>query len=239
MYKNYEGMRTRLNYGNKDFIRAYHRDMNKIWTQVMDNYEYGVYEAAHSTCGLGEMFEFIMKTFENPLPKPETWHHIDVYPEFSVWGYNVSTDRAVPAFTVTENVNKRGFKCSVREFLPDGELLPFIKLSVNTAPIYDKDSEYIINDINLTKKETEQYVINTDKKGRLMIDLDGYQHEIGINKKKDAPNISIVSFEVENMNWAAPLKNVNISIQLLNKGGTSADRIFAELKTMRDNVKII
>ena len=40
MYKNYEGINVRLNYGNEDFIRYYHRDLNKIWTQVMDNYEY-------------------------------------------------------------------------------------------------------------------------------------------------------------------------------------------------------
>ena len=140
MYKNYGGMRIRLNYGNEDFIRAYHHDMNKIFPQIMDNYEYGIYEAAHSTCGLGEMFEFIMRTFENPPRKPATWHHIDVYPEFSVWGYTVSTDRIVPGFTIIENVNARGFRSSVREFLPDGEIMPYVKVSVTTTPIYGKET---------------------------------------------------------------------------------------------------
>lgn len=84
MYKNYEGMKVRLNYGDKDFIRAYHRDMNRVWTQVMDHYEYKVYDAAHSACGLSEMFDFLMETFENPPGKPQKWHHIDVFPTFSV-----------------------------------------------------------------------------------------------------------------------------------------------------------
>ncbi len=239
MYKNYGGMNVRLNYGNKDFIRAYHVDMNKIWTQVMDNYEYKIYEAAHSTCGLGEMFEFIMKTFENPPPEPKSWHHIDVYPEFSVWGYNVSSNREVPGFTKLENVNKRGFRCSVREFLPDGELMPYVKLNVTTTPIYDKNSEYIINDINPAKNQTAQYIIKSDNNGRLKIPLNGYLSEIGINKKDDTPNITLALFEIDNMNWAAPLKNVKISVQLLNKGGTKADGVIAELTATRNNAKII
>ena len=40
MYKNYEGMNVRLHYGDQDFIRGYHQDMNRVWTEVMDNYEY-------------------------------------------------------------------------------------------------------------------------------------------------------------------------------------------------------
>src|SRR2546423_2268673 len=93
MYKNYGGMNVRLNYGDKDFIRGYHQDMNRIWPQVMDNYESKIYNAEHSTCGLGEMFVFFMKTFEHPPARPLRWDHTDVYPEFSVWDYHVTTDR--------------------------------------------------------------------------------------------------------------------------------------------------
>src|SRR5690606_40347994 len=40
MYNNYGGVNVRLHYGDKDFIRDYHRDMNAVWTQVIDNYSY-------------------------------------------------------------------------------------------------------------------------------------------------------------------------------------------------------
>jgi hypothetical protein len=135
MFKNYGGMNVRLNYGDQDFIRSYHEDVNRVWTQVMDNYDFKIYNAAHSTCGLGEMFGFLLNTFNNPPAKPLKWAHIDVYPEFTVWDYNINTDRNVPGFTVLENVDKRGFRCSVREFLPDGELLPFVNVMVTTPPI--------------------------------------------------------------------------------------------------------
>ena len=46
MYKNYGGMNVRLHYGDKDFIRGYHRDLNRVWTRVMDNYSYKIYDAS-------------------------------------------------------------------------------------------------------------------------------------------------------------------------------------------------
>ena len=239
MYKNYGGMRIRLNFGNNDFIRAYHHDMNRIFPQIMDNYEYKIYEAEHSTCGLGEMFTFIMDTFENPPPEPETWHHIDVYPEFSVWGYAVNSDRMLPGFTIIENVNEGGFRCSVREFLPDGELMPYVTVSVLTAPRYEKEKEYIINDVSTAYNESKQYVVRSDKNGRLMITVDGYCHDIGINMAGNGPNLSTCSYHIENMNWASPLKNVDMSVRVLNKGGIPAERVSAELRTTRDNVRII
>ena len=202
MYKNYDGINVRLNYGNEDFIRYYHRDLNKIWTMVMDNYEYKVYPAAHSTCGMGEMFAFLMKTFENPPEKPVKWSHIDVYPEFSVWDYEVSSDRDVSGFTILENVDSRGFRCSVREHLPDGELLPFVSLSVTTPPLYDINTAYTINDVDLRNLKTRSYELKSDDKGRLKISFNGSLHEIGINKADDKPNISLASFAIEPVNIA-------------------------------------
>ncbi len=239
MYKNYNGMNVRLNYGNKDFIRCYHQDMNKVWTQVMDNYEYKIYNAAHSTCGLNEMFEFLLETFENPPGKPQEWHHIDVYPEFSVWEYHISSDRNVPGFTILENVNERGFRCSVREFLPDGELMPFVNLSVTTSPVYEKNQQYIINDVDHKRNITSRRVIQSDHSGRLKINLNGSFHEIGINKMGDPPNICLVSFEIENMNWATQKKDVNISIKLLNKGVMEANGVRVKLIATKNSVNVI
>jgi len=239
MYKNYLGMNVRLNYGNEDFIRGYHQDMNKVWTRVMDNYEYEIYNAAHSTCGLSDMFEFLLESFENPPEKPEKWHHIDVYPEFSIWEYHISSDRNIPGFTILENVNQRGFRCSVREFLPDGELMPFVSLSVTTSPVYEKNQKYIINDVDHERNETSRKVVQSDNSGRLKINLNGSYHEIGINKKEDAPNICFASFEIKNMNWATQKKDVSISIKLLNKGGAKAEGIKAKLLGTRNSVNVI
>ncbi|MDH4093000.1 MAG: alpha/beta hydrolase-fold protein, partial [Cyclobacteriaceae bacterium] len=239
MYKNYAGMNLRLHYGDKDFIRGYHRDLNRVWDQVTDNYEWRIYDAEHSTCGLGDMFSFLLKTFENPPPRPSQWNHIDVYPNFSVWDYQVRSDRNVPGFTMLENVDKRGFRCSVREFLPDGELLPFVQLSVTTPAVYGKNAKYTINDVDTRSVKTLQYTLQSDDQGRLIIALNGSSHEIGINKKADKPNLSIAEVEIQNTNWATHQKDVALSIKLLNKGLSEGKNITATLyaKTNSANIK--
>ena len=239
MYNNYGGMRVRLNNGNRDTLRSYHFDMNKIWLQVMDNYVYKMYETGHVTCGLGEMFGFLTETFKNPPPKPDRWHHTDIYPNFSVWDYEVESDRFTPGLTILENVDKRGFRCSVREFLPCGEFVPYVKLNITTAPIYEKNTEYVINDINLTVNETARFIIRSDAQGRLKIQLNGYMHEIGINERDDRANVTLADFEIENMNWAVPLKNVELPVNLLNKGAERANGVTAEIKAIRNYIEII
>jgi len=239
MYKNYGGMNLRLHFWDKGFIRGYHQDMNRIWLHIMDNYKYKIYDAEHSTCGLGEMFGFFINTFKHPPKKPLKWDHIDVYPDFTVWDYKINSDRIVPGFTILENVDKRGFKCSVREFLQDGELMPFVNLSILTPAVYEKNQVYIVNDVDTKRLKTSQKKIQSDNSGRLKIFINGSTHEIGINKKADKPNICIAAVEIENMNWATYKKDVSLSIKLLNKGLSPGKNIKAKLSVSGSSSNVI
>lgn len=239
MYHNYAGMRLRLHYGNKDFIRGYHQDLNRVWPQVMDHYDYKVFDAAHSTCGMGEMFTFILKTFENPPARPLRWDHTDVYPDFSVWDYQVNSDRMVPGFTTLENVDNRGFRCSVRKFLPDGELLSFVKVSVRTAAVYGKNQAYTVNDIDLSTGKVTQQTLISDENGRLTIRLNGSTHEVGINKKADNAHVVLAAANIENMPWATHKKDVTMSLTLLNKGLSPAKNIRATVSPTRPTARVI
>jgi S-formylglutathione hydrolase FrmB len=238
MYKNYDGVKVRLNYGDKDFIRGYHEDLNRVWPELMTNYEWKIYDAAHSTCGMGEMFGFLLKAFENPLARPSQWDHIDVYPDFSIWGYDIRTNRTVSGFTILENVDKRGFKCSVREFLPRGELLPFVNVSVTTPPIYEKNTEYIIHDIDTRSLKKTQQILHSDSQGRLIISMTGSSHEIGLNKKGDKPNIQIVSADIQNMSWITEEKDVTLAVKLVNKGLSVGKNINAKLSATKNTTRI-
>jgi S-formylglutathione hydrolase FrmB len=239
MYNNYGGINVRLNFGDEDFIRYYHRDLNNVWTKILDNYEYAVYPAAHSTCGMRDMFGFIMNTFKNPLPVPDKWGHIDVYPEFSVWGYDVSSDREVPGFTILEDADTRGFRCSVREHLPDGELLPFVKVTVKTPPGYDVNTAYIINDYDQRLGRSVSYPLKSDEKGRLTITIDGSRHEIGINKPDDKPNITIAGFSTGRDDIVRNNQNTELRIRLLNKGIREGQTVKARLIPVRNSAEII
>ena len=239
MFDNYGGMKYRLNNGNEDFIRCYHADVNRVWMQVMDNYQYQMYNADHSTCGLSDMFSFIMDTFLQKMEKPARWDHIDVYPAFPVWGYDIYTDRDVPGFTILENVDNQGFRSSVREFLPDGQILPFVNISVITPAVYKSNTVYSISDINLSTSEIIQKEVKSDKEGKLRISIDGNLHEIGINEKGGKAELTVASFELVDAGWATPWKDAELSLSLLNKGESTARNVDVEIIPTKDNVKII
>ena len=231
-------MKVRLHYGDEDFIRGYHDDLNRVWPQVMDNYDFKMFHAAHSTCGMGEMFSFILDTFAKPPSKPAQWAHTDVYPEFSIWDYHVTTDRTVPGFTKLEKVDARGFRSSAREFLPDGELLPFVKIVVQTAPLYAKNQDYIINDLDVVTSHTSKKIIRSDPEGRLTIALDGGLHEIGINVTKDRPTLSVVSVDLNDVPWASSGKQVSFTVRVVNKGNSPARNVRATLESIRPNAVV-
>lgn len=238
LYKNYGGMNIRLNFGDKDFIRAYHRDMNKVWTEVLDNYEYHVYDAEHTTCGLGEMFAFLMNTFENPPEKPHAWDHIDVYPSFSVWDYNVQSDRNVPGFTVLERVSETGFRSSVRTFMPDGELMPHVQLSVQTAPVYEQNENYEVRTLDITEGTVSVSQVKANRDGRIRLELHGGLYEVGICKAGDRPVMVAASAQVVNLPWVTHGREVQLNVMALNKGASPVQNLYAEIIPVRETTTI-
>lgn len=237
--ENYTGVKLRLHYGDKDFIRAYHQDMNRSWPNIMNNYTYKVYDGEHTTCGLSEMFNFLLTTFEHPPARPRRWDHIDIYPQFSVWDYSVSSDRSVPGFTILERVNMRGFCSSVREFLPDGEVLSFVNLSIATPALYEKNQWYIVNDVDIKTLKVSRKAIRADSAGRIKIVVNGNVHEIGINKKTDQPNVCIAAVDIKNMEWAVAGKEVAVAIQLLNKGLSTGKNVTVKLSATNDAGRVL
>ncbi|MEO7142395.1 MAG: alpha/beta hydrolase-fold protein [Bryobacteraceae bacterium] len=149
MHGNYEGLRTRIVMGTQDFIQFYHRRMNLIWDFTRPHHESEIFESEHGTPGMAKTLAFHMRAFADPLPRPEVWNHIDVYPEFSVWGWNVQTNRTRPGLTILANVSKTGFRSSVREWVPAGRVLADVRVAVTSAPLYRPGSRQLVTTIRL------------------------------------------------------------------------------------------
>ena len=239
MYRNYEGVRTRLVMGSKDFIRWYHWQMNKVWDYARSDYEHETFEWDHGTPGMAKQLGFHMKAFTKPLARPEMWHHIDVYPTFEVWGYSVSSDRQRSGFTVLENVTSSGFRCSVREWLWDGQAMPSVHLSILTDAIYSQNSQYHITDLNLRTRAVRVEDQNADSQGRLHLELNGDLHEIGIiPSKKSLSILTLAGFSIVEPNWAIAGKETQLKLKLLNKGTAVASRVTGTLSSGNPGVKI-
>jgi hypothetical protein len=237
MYRNYEGLRTRIVLGSKDFIRWYHRRMNAIWDFTRPHHEHEEFEWDHGTPGMSKTLSFHMVAFGDPLPRPALWHHADVYPTLDVWGYSVTSDRRRPGFTLLENVSRDGFRSSVREWLPAGRRLPRVTLRITTDSVYEPAKTYNITDINLDTGETRQSRKKPDSSGRLRFLLNGASHEIGILPDRRSL-LTVSGWRVVGAPWATAGEPVRLEIELVNKGAANARRIRAQVSSPNPGVKI-
>ncbi len=237
MYRNYEGVRTRLVMGTKDFIRWYHARMNLVWDFARSDYEHETFDWDHGTPGMAKQLQFHMDAFAHPLPRPQIWHHVDVYPDFEVWGYSVSTDRHRPGFTILENVGPSGFCSSVREWLWDGQTMPSVSLNITTDAGYKPNTAYRVTDRNLLTGTSSIGIQDSDAAGRLHIRLDGDQHEVGI-VESESPVLTLAGFEIVNAQWAVAGSEVDLRVRVLNKGIAEAREISARLSSPNPGVAI-
>jgi S-formylglutathione hydrolase FrmB len=238
MGRNYEGVRTRLVMGSRDFIRWYHARMNLVWDFARTNYEHETFQWDHGTPGMAQQLGFHLDAFAHPLPKPGMWHHIDVYPNFDVWGYSVSSDRQRSGFTLLENVTPAGFRSSVREWLLDGQTLPSVRLGITTDSIYKPNGWHQIVDVNLRTRALRKEKQQADGSGRLHLQLDGDLHELGI-VQSGSPVLTLARHEIEKDPWVKNGTPAGMSVSLLNKGTLPAKGITAVLTSPNPAVKIL
>jgi S-formylglutathione hydrolase FrmB len=236
MYRNYEGMRTRIVMGSRDFIRWYHRRMNLIWDFTRPHHEHEEFDSAHGTPGMAKTLAFHMNAFRNPLPKPALWHHADLYPDFDVWGWRVASDRRTPGFTVLENVSRSGFRSSAREWVPGGRLLSEVTLRVITEALYRPRRPYSVTDVNLDTAQVRRSRQVADSDGRLHFELSGHRHEVGIDESA-RPVLTVADSVVAGAPWATPGKSVRLNIALLNKGARQARSIRAVVSSPAPGVR--
>lgn len=219
MYGNYEGVRTRLVTGARDFIQFYHRQMNAIWLFTRPWHETEDFDSEHGTPGMARTLAFHMNAFAHPLPKPAVWNHAEVYPNFTVWGWEVASDRKQPGFTVLEDVSAGGFRSCVREWLPSGATIPGVKLSLATAPLYPPRKPQVVTIVRLRDGDVRRRTVEANAAGRLDLELDGDAYEVGISA---GPVPALSGYQVDGAAWAAAGAPVRLRLRFWNKGAAPA-----------------
>ncbi len=215
LFGNYDGLRTLLVRGARDFMLFYHRRLNGIWMYARAGHESESFDSEHGTPGIARALDFHLHAFSSPLPKPAAFSHADVYPNFSLWGWEVVSNRRRPGFTVLENVSSTGFRSSVREWIPGGAALPEVKLTIASARLYPPGSVHQVMYIRLRDGKVRRAAQKADAQGRLNFDLDGDVYEVGVSP---APAIAISGYEIADAAWATAAQPVSLRVQFWNKG---------------------
>ena len=183
---------------------------------------------------LGGLLDFHLDAIAHPLPKPSAFSHIDPYPNFGVWDWEVVSDRRRPAFTVLENVSRAGLRSSVREWIPAGAVLPEVKLSITSPRLYTPSAAYPVTYIRLRDGKLRRVTQKADARGRLSFEIDGDAYEIGIGA---APILALSSLEITDAAWASAGQPIQLRLKFWNKGAVRSATTVLKLESPSPGMK--
>jgi hypothetical protein len=166
---------------------------------------------------MSRTLDFHMRAFADPLPRPKVWSHNNVYPNFTVWGWQVASNRQQPGFTALENVSATGFRSSVREWLPHGKTMPQVKLTILSDGLYQRGRSYAVTIVRLRDGVMRRLTERPDGEGRLRFQLDGDEYEVGVSVAPQ-PVLALTDYRLEEGRWATAGMPVKMRARFYNKG---------------------
>jgi hypothetical protein len=229
MFGNYDGVRTRVVTGGSAALSFYQRRLNGLWLLGADAHE------TDDSPEIAKTLDFHMRAFAAPLPKPSSFQHADVYPDFSVWGWEVLSERRQPGFTLLQNVSARGFRSSIREWIPGGATLPSTKLSVVSAPVYPPRSAQNVTYTRLRDGQVRRAALKADPQGRLTFDLDGDVWETAVSSEA---MLTVDSWTLADASWATAGPPFALRVKLRNAGQARSATSTIQFESPNGGVKI-
>ena len=195
-----------------------------IWSGLK-NYEYHKLEGGHKIDEPGEtkVFEsamkFIANRFIHPRPLQKQWSHYDLYPEFGLWGYSVSSSKDEPGYLCLTDVNAHGFGFNTRKWLPDGPPVGNYPTSITTAAVYKPMSLYEVLMLSVKDEKISKYEIQSDSVGRLHLQMDGGDCQTGIYNEDELAGFSAYGYHLsQNRKYLKVNQKEELSVRIVSRG---------------------
>jgi hypothetical protein len=170
-----------------------------------------------------------------PFSPARTWlSHADPLPNFTVWGWEVLSNRKQPGFTVLENVSNTGFRSSARQYLPAGATIPEVKLSIGSPAIYPPGIVLTVTYVHLIDGKVRRTDQRVDAHGRLNFELTGDEWEVGVS---NGPLLGMTGYAIADAGWATAGQPVNLKVRFCNKGGAKSATALIRWESPNSGVK--
>lgn len=242
MFKNLHGIKLRFHNSTAGELAFLNKEVHAGALQEGNlSYEYQVYEGGHGFKPeeLNDALGFVLQSFEDPQPVPERWHHANLYSSFSVWGYEVESNKEEPGFIELKGVTRGGMRISTRKWEPQGPVIPGVRIHVKTAPQYKPGTAYTLMDYNETQDEVTFSELKSDGNGRIDFSVNHESHQIGISRKSDPAEIVYLGHQANKQGIFLDHHIENqMSLRLLNRGGKSGKNLKIELSCSDSDVTI-
>jgi len=243
MGRSYIGLPIRMHIGMRDFLRQHNRDAYNKFNGLelfFESWHYGInyFNGYHYVVNVEGQFDFHLKHFRRPKSQPPFWYHIDVYPDFDVWGYDFESDRNIPGYTVIDEAGEHGMKIKTKRWLPDGHSIPETNIKVTTDALYQVDSHYNLIFLNLDNMQISKADTKSNLTGRIQFQVKGTGSDIGIYQNGDPGFISVPDYRLDT-SFPKAWDVISLTPILFNKGGDVVEVVEAKLISLDENLEVI
>jgi enterochelin esterase-like enzyme len=249
-FKNLSDVNIRLHNGDSDILYYLNDEvaMGAKWEGI--DLDYWKFHGGHMIDKTGEtkVFEtamqFVAGAFakDSSRPRPrQGWSHYDLYPTFSVWGYDVVTNKKTPGYIFLKNADKKGFGLYTHQWLPDGPSLGVDSILITTAPLYKAGKDYRVTVYDIKTGKLATSTKQADAAGRLSLFYNSTTTQTGIYKDSDGASFVLLDYTTARQTRYLHSGKVNrLSLRLLNRGGELLPgKISVSLSTKDNAIKII
>jgi enterochelin esterase-like enzyme len=226
-FSNLREVKLRFHNSTADELTSLNTEVHQgaIW-DGHPNYEYWQFVGGHvvDLPGKTDVFEkamrFVSDAFSNAGYQPSSWSHYDIYPDFGLYNYKVTSDKKEPGFIFLKHVNQHGFGIFTHQWLPDGPPLSACNIKLTTAPIYPSNTMYNVIMFDKQGHKLSESPHESDENGSLHITVDQNGYEIGIYRKADTFDFICASYSIDkNKRFLRADRTNEISLAILNRSG--------------------
>lgn len=245
-FKNLADVNIRMHNGDSDILYYLNDEVREgaKWEGVP--LSYWKFHGGHMVDKTGEtkVFEMAMKfiadAFSHPAVQQPRWSHYDLYPDFSVWGYKIQTNKKEPGFIYLNNVDKHGFGFYTHKWLPAGPALAIESILITTAPVYKPGAPYHTITYEKETGKLNSSSQQADKDGRLSFFSKKPATETGIYAETDSASFIVLDYNTKHTNnYLHSHQTEKLSLRLLNRGNTKylPGKIKVTLSTRDSSIK--
>jgi enterochelin esterase-like enzyme len=198
-------------------------------------------DVAGKTDVFEKAMQFVSNEMGQPDPVPTQWSHYDLYGDFGLWGYQVTSRKNQPGFIYLKDVTASGLGLYTKKWLPNGPAVEMSPIKITTAPVYKPGSTYQTVTYQQATDKVKTSEVKADAKGSIVLDFDPAGSETGIYIDKNGQ--SDWGYLRYHINGKQMLKNGSrtnrLTMKLLNRGKeTGTEPLKVVLTSMGDGVSI-
>ena len=182
LWRNLRGLPFRHSTNDRDYLRYYTSQLFGTYSGAGFENEYYLADfCKHYAARIDLQFGFHLDHFIKAKEKVPCFSFINLYPEFEIWGYNVSSAKTGNGWIYLHDVAKNGLGIYTRKQLPWGKSLPDFNISVTTPAIYTPNKNYVISRYSYRNNSFASQNVTANPQGKLIISSSGGMgEEIGI-----------------------------------------------------------